>query len=107
MGSSFRACQKKKEELAAALDEIANTKRTSHDLLSSVLRARRYNRVLGFSIFTPWTVNEVDEQTADALDAIERLDREQDNRDEAKQRAENANAKARAKAGYRSYANRR
>lgn len=106
MGCSQRAYVKKKGELDAALDEIAKTQRTSHSLIADTLRARRYNRVLGFSVFTPWTVNEIDEESAAVLDALENLDKDQADRAKAKQDFENVLAKRRAASGYRSYAKR-
>ncbi|TXH09013.1 MAG: hypothetical protein E6R03_17320 [Hyphomicrobiaceae bacterium] len=106
LGSAQGTPCKKKGELDAALGEIASAKRTSHAFIADTLRARRYNRLLGFSVFTPWTVNEIDQETADALDAIDELDKDQADFAKAKQDFENVLAKRRAASGYRSYARR-
>jgi hypothetical protein len=104
LGCAQRAHVKKKGELDDALAEIANTKRTTHSLIGDVLRARRYNRVLGLSIFSPWTVNEIDEESAAVFDALDELDKDAADRAKAKQEFDNVLARQRAKSGYRSYA---
>lgn len=54
-------------------------------------------------MLTPWMVEELDEESAAAFDALDELNKQQDDKRKSKQEFEGTLANVRAKSGYRSY----